>query len=103
MTRNIVDITNQQASAPIPDEKAQIVIAMPSAPSVVLRYRTFKKAKSEYAALNKFWKNFQKDGTLSHPIIDIDADMFIASVDVSQVASIALVDFSTYDKFVPHQ
>jgi len=99
---NIVDIMREQMNQPAPPtptEKAQIVFVYttPQQPTV-MRYNTTKKAEKEYKAVVKAWGS-QSQGSLR----DIDADMFIATIDLSQVACICYVDHAKRAKFVPIQ
>lgn len=90
---------NQQNPPAPPTEKAQIVIiyTSPQQPTV-MRYNTTKKAEKEYKTVVKAWGS-QSQGSLH----DIDADMFIATIDLSQVACVCYVDHAKRAKFVPFQ
>jgi len=98
---NIVDLIRNapvEQQPPTPTEKAQIVIfyTSPQQPTIV-RYNTTKKAEKELDKLKSKWR--KRDS--ADPIHDVDGDMFICTVDLTQVACVCYVDHAKRAKFVP--
>lgn len=76
-------------------ERAQIVVQPRFGQSLVLRYRKAAVAEKDYKLLVKAWS----DKILFH----VSSDMFVSTIDLSEVVFISLVDHAKRAKFIPIQ
>ncbi len=76
------------------DEVAQIVLNGPMLPTLVMRYRTEKKAEKVNKALQESWA--RGDG-----VVKIEGDMFSSTVDLRTISNISLVVHRVRAKFNP--
>lgn len=101
---NIVDLIKEQHvnDQPTPTEKSQIVIywVHPS-PNLVARFNSLKKGEKEYDKLKKAWSKWAVNVQDDHMMHDIDGDMFITTIDLSQIAAINFIDHAKRAKFIP--
>lgn len=106
---NIVDLIKEQHvnDQPTPTEKSQIVIywVHPS-PNLVARFNSLKKGERAYDKLKKEWSTWRTamlEGAKKFPpqLVDIDGDMFITTIDLSQIAAINFIDHAKRAKFIP--
>ena len=104
---NILDLVKEphpmNTPAPVPTEKAQIVIRFDSPqPPCICRYSTSAKGFSAFNAVKKAWTTERKCLTGKEPsIYNMPHDMFETCVDLSRVISIEYVDMAKRNKFVP--
>lgn len=94
-------MTDQPTKASEPTEKAQIVITSDGPTTLVMRYRTEKKANAQYERLQKQWikwRNCEQDSSL---VLVIPGDMFDSAIDITKITFISLVLHSVRDKFIP--
>jgi hypothetical protein len=91
-----------QPKPPEPTERAQIVINYNfAAAPIVFRFNDAKRAEKEYRRLYKQWLAWP--GANVERLFEVNADMFIGSVDLSSIACVAFVDLKKHAKFVPWQ
>lgn len=76
------------------DEVAQIVLNGPTIPTLVLRYRTEKKADKAFKELKSLWFG-------GHGVVHVEADMFSSLVDLNTISNISLVVHRVRAKFSP--
>lgn len=103
MTRHILDIIKEQTvieSTSAPTEKAQIVVMFTYGNQNIFRFASVKKAEKEYKALVKAWDLCKARGG-GPSLFDLDGDMFVGAVDLSQVTSVCFVDHAKRAKFTP--
>lgn len=99
---NIVNLIRNTPVEKAPTEKAQIVLVYNSLQQpTIMRFNSVKKAEKEYEKLKKAWTRHKSDGG-SLPA-DVDGDMFVATVDLSTLATTCFVDLAKHAKFVPWQ
>ena len=98
---------NQPAPTPAPTEKAQIVIAYISPQAgPIFRFNSVKKGEREFKALKAAWiaqRTWTGGNKMPARMHDVDGDMFISTIDLSQIACISFVDLTKRSKFVPFQ
>lgn len=87
-------------NTPAPTEKAQIVIMFTYGNQNIFRYSAAKKAEKQHKELVRAWDLCKARGG-GPALYELDADMFVGNVDLSQVASICFVDHAKRNKFVP--
>ncbi len=89
-----------QTAPPTPTEKAQLVLLYATTQHVTIaRFSSVKKAEKAHKAIVDAWdRHKMKAGPA---LFDIDGDMFVCTVDLSQVACISYVDHAKLAKFVP--
>lgn len=96
-----------QPTPPEPTEKAQIAVVLTTPqPPPVFRFNSLKKAEKEYKALKAAWiKQRTWDGGNKVParMHDVDGDMFISTIDLTQIACMSFVDIAKRTKFIPYQ
>lgn len=99
---NIVDLIRNAPveQQPTPTEKAQIVIMFTSPqPPAIPRYASVKKGEKEFAKLKKAW-DLCKVGAGPH-LHDMSGDMYICTIDLTQIAVICFINHAERNKFVP--
>lgn len=87
-------------SEPTPDEKAQIVVAMPTLPNIIFRYKSVKEAEKQYkalsSALDKYWLTGKP---LTHTL---KGDVVMANLVLQNVAGVSFAEVAAWLKFTPH-
>lgn len=84
-----------------PDEVAQIVFNGANQATLILRYKTEKKAAKHFADILKARKGGRKEDN-SH-LLMLDSDMFSTLVDPTEFSNISLLVHRVRRKFEPYR
>ena len=95
-----------EATQPTPTEKFQIVIVWTTPqPPNVQRFNSVKKGMKVFEAMKKAWEkhlgSWDPKNKQPPQLFDIDGDMFLTMIDLSQIAAINFIDHAKRAKFIP--
>jgi len=104
MTRNIVDVIQEQAmNQPTPTEKSQLLVTFASNAQIMFRFNSVKKGEKERDKLIKAWDMSKARGGIGQgpALHHVSADMFSGDVDLTKVLYVCFVDHAKHAKFIP--